>query len=67
VKEMKEKDKALMALGGIILGAIALAPLAYFGATFGSRKRCPHCDGELDILKRPGKWDPDVEFADSDD
>jgi hypothetical protein len=61
---MKDKDKTLMALGGMILGAIALAPLAYFGATFGSRQRCPHCDAEFDVLKRPGRWEPDVEPGD---
>lgn len=64
---MERKDNTLMALGGIILGAIALAPLAYFGSAFASRKRCPHCDAELDVLKRPGKWEPDVEAAEDPD
>jgi hypothetical protein len=63
---MERKDRTLMALGGMILGAIALAPLAYFGAAFGARKRCPHCDAELDVLKRPGRWEPDIEAADEE-
>ena len=57
---MDSSLKTVGRIAALVVGAAVLAPLAYYGAAFTFRDRCPKCDADLDIVKRPGKWDPDL-------
>lgn len=51
-------------IAGFALGAAILAPIAYYGAQIILEARCPECDADLKIVKRPRQWEPDLLPAD---
>lgn len=54
-----DSDTLIKALG-MVLGAAALVPLAYYGLRFVAETRCPECGARVDIVKRPGEWEPEL-------
>ncbi len=63
---MEDTSKSITRVAGYLLGAVALVPLAYYGLRTITETHCPECDARLDIVKRPGRWEPDLLPADED-
>ena len=64
---MKDPVKTISRIGMVLAGAAALAPIAYYGANIAMKLKCPNCGAELDLVKRPGAFEPELVVVDEDE